>query len=340
MAAAPEVLFHRYFQGLSPRLRAIYRGKHDLDLVERPLQDVLRAIQTNLIEALRNERRDVREHVPHPPFHVDFIDSDHANAMAFTEGEYSFIGLTVALIRRIYEICLRLSQAGDVATLLGLQLDSAERTTGFHALLFRLQLNFVTTHEYTHHVHGHTVGSTIDSRFANEIDSGAADCDIETQVSEIDADIYGMYHVLSNLFGDERAFAIELLNLQDAPADRRDKVLLACVVLAVGTFLFVRPTMVPTLENCYRLCHPPQAARMDFIVRIAVQWCRNNNQQELADWMTPEVFERIMNAGASVTAGADAAQRWAQQTIFLQSEDGKTYLGTLRNELNGYIAAL
>src|SRR5882724_2185367 len=48
----------------------------------------------------------VPEHVPHPPFYMDFVDSEDANAMAFTEGDYSFIGITVALIDRIWGICL------------------------------------------------------------------------------------------------------------------------------------------------------------------------------------------------------------------------------------------
>lgn len=108
----------------------------------------MRGIQANLNEALRNERLDVPEHVAHPPFHMDFIDSDDANALAFTEGDYSFIGITVALIHRIWESCLPLVQAAEIGTLLGLQLDTGERRTRLHALLFRLQLNFVTTHEY------------------------------------------------------------------------------------------------------------------------------------------------------------------------------------------------
>lgn len=45
MATAPDILFHRYFQQLPPKKRAIYRGKKDLDLIEQPLQDLLRAIQ-------------------------------------------------------------------------------------------------------------------------------------------------------------------------------------------------------------------------------------------------------------------------------------------------------
>ena len=57
MATAPDVLFHRYFQQLPPYKQEIYRGKNDLDLIEQPLQDLLRAIQANLNEALRNELR-------------------------------------------------------------------------------------------------------------------------------------------------------------------------------------------------------------------------------------------------------------------------------------------
>jgi hypothetical protein len=46
------------------------------DAIEPPLQDLLRALQANLNEALLNERQNVPEHVPHPPFHMAFIESD------------------------------------------------------------------------------------------------------------------------------------------------------------------------------------------------------------------------------------------------------------------------
>jgi hypothetical protein len=299
----------------------------------------LRAIQANLNDALRNERQDVPEHVPRPPFHMDFIDSDDANALAFTEGDYSFIGITVALIHRIWEICLPMAQSAEIATLLGLQLDTPERQRGLHAVLFRMQLHFVTTHEYTHHVHGHTTDSTFDSRFANEIDSGAENCNIDTQVLEIDADAYGAFHVVSNLFADERAFAINLLDLDAKSAVRQDQTLMACFVLAVGTFLFVRPTKPLTPKNIYTLCHPPQAARMDFIMRSAVNWCRHN-RPALAEWMSPEVFDKIMGTLAHLTRGAAAGQGWAAQTTFLQTETGDAYMKTLATKVDRYIQAL
>ena len=270
---------------------------------------------------------------------MDFVDSGDANALAFTEGGYSFIGITVALIYRIWEICLPMAQSAEIANLLDLRLDTAERQSRFHAVLFRMQLNFVTTHEYTHHVHGHTTDSTLDSRFADEIDSSAENCDVDTQVLEVDADAYGTFHVLSNLFADERAFAINLLDINARPPFRQDQTLLACFVLAVGTFLFVRPTKSLTPENIYTLCHPPQAARMDFILRAAVNWCRKH-RPALADWMSPEVFDKIMSTLSYVTPGADAGQGWRSQTIFLQTEIGDAYMRTLAGKVDQYIQAL
>ena len=338
MAAAPDVLFHRYFQQLSPNRRAIYRGKLDLDVIEPPQRDLLRALQDNLNEALRNERQNVPEHVPHPPFYMDFIDSDDANAMAFTEGDYSFIGITVALIRRIWDICLPLVQAPEIGFLLNLPLDTEERRTSLHALLFRLQLNFVATHEYTHHVHGHTEGSTLDSRFANEIDA-AEEGDLEMQVFELDADTYGIYQVLANLYHAERAYAAELLGFNGADPDREDKKLFACFVIAVGSFLFVRRSTVLTPENIYTLSHPAQATRMDFIMRQAVSWCRIH-RPTLAEWMTPETFDRIMSTVAVVMMPGDGGGGWAAQTTFLQTEVGDAYMQRLARDLASYIQNL
>jgi hypothetical protein len=114
---------------------------------------------------------------------------------------------------------------------------------------------------------------------------------------------------------------------------------MACFVLAVGTFLFVRPTKFLTPENIYTLCHPPQAARMDFIMRNAVNWCRHN-RPALAEWMSPEVFDKIMSTLVYVTPGADAGQGWAAQTTFLQTEIGDTYMKTLATRVDQYIQAL
>jgi hypothetical protein len=145
--------------------------------------------------------------------------------------------------------------------------------------------------------------------------------------------------VLANLYADERAYALDLLGLDGSAPDREDKVLLACFVVAVGSFLFVRPSKVLTADNIYILCHPAQATRMDFIMRSTVSWCRAN-RPGLAEWMSPDVFDQIMSTVASVMPGADAGQGWAAQTTFLQTDTGDAYMKALARELDNYIRNL
>jgi hypothetical protein len=67
---------------------------------------------------------------------------------------------------------------------------------------------------------------------------------------------------------------------------------------------------------------------MDFIMRSAVGWCRIH-RPALAEWMNPDVFERIMNTVATVMPGADGGQGWAAQTRFLQTDMGDAYIQNL-----------
>ncbi len=84
--------------------------KQGLDrLAQQELGSLLAVIQRVLNEALFNEKRDVPEHVDHPPFHLDYIDAAESNAHAFNTEEYSFIGLTMGLIYDFGDLCVRLA---------------------------------------------------------------------------------------------------------------------------------------------------------------------------------------------------------------------------------------
>jgi len=128
----------------------------------------LTSIQEALNEALRNEKKNVPEHVSHPPFHFDYVDSIVPNALAFRFEDWSFIGITMALVDMLWDTCARLSRSEAVAALLGIPV-TPEQHDSIHALLFPIQLTFVVSHEYTHHVHGHVLQSALDSTFSNEI---------------------------------------------------------------------------------------------------------------------------------------------------------------------------
>jgi hypothetical protein len=78
---------------------------------------------------------------------------------------------------------------------------------------------------------------------------------------------------------------------------------------------------------------------MDLIMRSAVNWCRHN-RPALVDWMSTEVFEKILSTLAYVTPGADGGQGWAAQTSFLQTEIGDTYMKTLTTKVDQYIQSL
>lgn len=89
MSVPPEVVFHRFFQTLSPAERAKYRGKHDLSGLPPTVEPFLMRVQETFNEALGREKQNVPEHVDHPPFHVDYVDSDIPNAFAFRYKGYS-----------------------------------------------------------------------------------------------------------------------------------------------------------------------------------------------------------------------------------------------------------
>jgi hypothetical protein len=211
-----------------------------------------------------------------------------------------------------------------------------EAQQDFQVLLFRLKLFFIAAHEYTHIVHGHTRGSTLDSSFANEIDSGTETGSLNGQVLELDADGYAAFHVLAHLFGESRELALELLQIQDLARDEKDQILLACFVLAVGSYLFSLPPKTLTRENVYMLSHPPHSVRMDFITRQAVNWCRQN-QPALAEWMNADRFMEIMSlvAGCGLN-NARGERAWDEQTRFLRTEIGEQYMRTLATEYDKY----
>jgi hypothetical protein len=340
MSIPPEVLFHRFFQTFSGEDSQKYKGKADLDRLQQPtVQSLLVAIQKQFNEALREEKKDVPEHVDHPPFHFDYIDSSTPNALAFRYEGYSFVGITIALIHTLWDVCFRLSRSEVVGTRLDVRL-TPEEYDKLHVVLFRTQLNFVVSHEYTHHVHGHRTPPGSESMFSNEIVDDGETGNLEQQTLEADADGYAVYHVLANLIdGGERAQAVSLLKLEAKPVSVQDRVLFSCFVVAIGAYLFVRPPQALDNVSIYELTHPPQAARMNFLMHQAIFWCKQK-RPGLEAWMTLDRFQRLMKGVAEATWGMNGGKDWVQQIEFLRSEDGAEYVRKLDRSLKAYIQSL
>ena len=307
--------------------------------MEPTVRSLLAGIKESFNQALREEKKNVPEHVDHPPFHFDFIDSDISNALAFRYEDYSFIGVTMALIHILWDTCVQLSRSETIVMLLGVTLTPEEHDR-VHVVLFQTQLEFVASHEYTHHVHGHAVPAGSGSTFPNEILSGGESGSIEKQALEADADGYATYHVLAHLIdGEGRSHAVTLLKLHAEPSSRQDEVLLACFVVGVGAFLFVRPPTALDNASIYALTHPPQAARMDYVMRHAIAWCKQN-RPGLAARMTRDRFRMLMTAVAEATWGMNGGSDWAAQTAFLLSQEGSEYLKRLDENLKAHVQSL
>jgi hypothetical protein len=194
MSTPPEVLFDRYLRDPArhPKDRLHYWGKKNLDALHTELANFLAQIQNALNEALKNEKRDVPEHVKHPPFHFDFIDSDVPNALAFCDAGYSFIGITMPLVSALWDSCVELSKSNAVGAILDVP-ETPEREEAILTVMCQTQLAFVVSHEFTHHVHGHLFEQTPGSPFFKEIFVSSEIGNMQTQAFEMDADGYAVF---------------------------------------------------------------------------------------------------------------------------------------------------
>jgi hypothetical protein len=105
MSLPAEILFHRYFveEAIRRPDARKYRGRQDLAVLEPSMGSLLANMRAAWNEGL------VREHgliAPgRPRYYVDYVDADVVNALAFTYEGIAFMGLTVPLIRELWQEC-------------------------------------------------------------------------------------------------------------------------------------------------------------------------------------------------------------------------------------------
>ena len=117
---------------------------------------------------------------------MDFIKSDYVNALAFRYDGYSFVGLTMPLLEMAFQLCTQLAQSADLLSALGLGF-TGKISEALGAVLFRVMIFFVVSHEYTHIVHGHPLSQADDSQPLNEVQGDDRIADLDAQTLEVDA---------------------------------------------------------------------------------------------------------------------------------------------------------
>ena len=266
------------------------------------------------------------EQVPCPPFHFDYIDSDIPNALAFSDGDFSFVGMTMALVYLLGDICVRLSRTEGIARPLWENrcrwncVITSRQCSSINGIYFFADLR----HEYAHHVFGHNLGS----RAFDEVLDGTKTGTLDGQAEESVADAYAVHHIMANMIGGSgKALAITALELHDKTLDAQDQVLFACFVIVAAAYLISRTPVDLTKQNVYQLPYPPQIARLNYIMEAAVAWCRKD-RPTLATWMTKGRFEALVRIAIEAVDVNDSAM-WEAQIAFLRTEAGADYIKKL-----------
>ena len=329
----PEVILDRFVrtQLCNEAGFSGYLGKLDIETVESPsFRSFLYLVQDTMNEALRLEGVNASGGVEHPPFHFDYLDvsAGITNAHAFELGGFAFIAVTQPMVELVWHLSHRLSRSPRVCQLLNSSL-AASAPDALQGLLFQIQLNFLVSHEYTHHIHRHCVESEAG---ANELwteflrnETGGT---LNSQAQELDADGYAIYLVLTHLLrGERRQSALALLGGADTPRLDGDELLLTCFFLALLAFFCAFWRGGVDMASIYKLRHPPPPVRIKYAIQVTEMWS-GQNESVPRSWFVPARLQTLFSAAADAISGT-ARLEWDAQMSFLRGADGTRYDGQL-----------
>jgi hypothetical protein len=331
MPTPPEVIFDRYIRNCLPLvMRESYKGRLDLEidlLSEYPeMRDILVAVQEGAQQQLRDTPEKPGE-VPFQPIHLDFINSADVNAMAFRYEGFSFIGITLGLVVKLLKTCVQLADSEYVFR--GFLAGISEPAKRIHIvrLCQSIQLNFVIWHEFAHIIHGHTPVANADSTFADEI-GNEGQGRIEFQAQEVDADSYATWVIINGMLIDpSRQQTANNFGLQSAQPELQDLTFFAAFVLSVGSYFYLRPPAIVDEVGVYNRSHPPQAARMHFVMDMAAKLTKG--REHIVSRMNIDRFRGFMETISTAIHGAEGVSNWDSQNAFFRSEQGVKYITEL-----------
>jgi hypothetical protein len=327
----PETILHRWVTEQSrrhPEFRD-YVGVLDIEKVSSATFRSLLLIARNAMnEALLSENTNASGGTEHPPYHFEYLEVREGikNAHAFQHEGFSFIAITLPFVELMFDLSQRLSRSQLILELL--EMDSLSlRPDPLFLLLFQLQMTFLVSHEYTHHVHRHVGAEASDkawSEFAQDANRGGMD----RQAQELDADAYAIYLVLGNFIrGGGRRGALAQLGGQELGRLEADALLLNSFFLSLMSLFCARWPRNMKIASVRDLTHPPVPVRIEHAIRVAVMWSEQNESVPQT-WFGAERLQALFRAAVD-TIGWATPQQWDEHIRFLTSEEGSDYNASL-----------
>lgn len=255
--------------------------------------------------------------------HLEYLRSTEKAAMAFYGDDVAFIAITDQLIYHICHTTEMLIRRQSLFDLLGIEMSRVKQETLGSALL-TLQMQVVSTHELGHIFHGHCQETALFTpRIDSEVDDSTGNGGFRAQAMEIDADGYVPHMLLSNLFnGGAGDSLVEKLG----PSISKDDLIMTLLTAsACGLFYLWGPRKFdPNAIESFE--HPPVLARLNVMLTDQTGWCARN-APHLVSWATLDKFREIMDI--FVEASPELRGVWDEQSIFVDSADGRQYVEQL-----------
>jgi len=197
------------------------------------------------------------------------------------------------------------------------KLDTREKRDLFLACLFSVQVQFVIDHELGHHFHGHT-GSSFFPEYDREERSSAIG-KLKDQAHEVEADGYAVHIMLRGLFTEDAGPG--LVRTLQPDSIESDEFLVLYLLLAIGSYMFLRPQHAFDPAKVREESHPFGLMRMN-VVMVDLEGWAAEHRSGLLSYINQDNFQRVMGTIVAAHPGSAAVNEWKLQGELLRNGDG------------------